>query len=42
MAVMALMAMVNGNNNMAIMDIQWKDIEKLTQLCEFQVNWTIC
>ena len=33
---MAFMAMADGSTNMAIMDIQSKGIEKLTQLCCFQ------
>ncbi len=30
---MAIMAMADGNINMAIMGIQWKSMEKLTQQC---------
>ena len=37
LAVMAIMAMSDGNNNMAIMDIQWKSMEKLTHQCCFQL-----
>ena len=37
---MAIMAMADGNINMAIMGIQWKSMEKLTQQSWFQLSST--